>query len=76
MRRVGAAVPEMIVAIAAVVVVLIGAGAGHLLLESWVVPATQHLLLLAGAGLFLIVGLFFIFSAYRVGPTAGRGRRS
>jgi drug/metabolite transporter (DMT)-like permease len=68
-RRIGAAVPGMIVAISAVVVVLVGAGAAHLLLEPWVVPATQHLLLLAGAGLFLIFGHFFIFMAYRVGPT-------
>ena len=32
-------------------------------------PGTHHLLLLAGAGLFLIFGHFFIFMAYRVGPT-------
>jgi drug/metabolite transporter (DMT)-like permease len=68
-RRVGIEVPGMIVAISAVVVVLIGAGAGHLLLEQWVMPAGQHLLLLGGAGLFLIFGHFFIFMAYRAGPT-------
>jgi drug/metabolite transporter (DMT)-like permease len=68
-RRVGAEVPGMIVAISAVMVVLIAAGFGHLLLEKWIMPATQHLLLLAGAGLFLIFGHFFIFMAYRVGPT-------
>ena len=33
-------------------------------------PGAQHLLLLAGAGLFLIFGHFFIFMAYRVGPTS------
>jgi drug/metabolite transporter (DMT)-like permease len=68
-RKVGADVPGMIVAISAVVVVLIGAGAAHLLLETWTIPAMQHLLLLGGAGLFLIFGHFFIFMAYRVGPT-------
>jgi drug/metabolite transporter (DMT)-like permease len=68
-RKVGADVPGMIVAISAVVVVLIGAGAAHLLLEAWTMPAMQHLLLLGGAGLFLIFGHFFIFMAYRVGPT-------
>jgi drug/metabolite transporter (DMT)-like permease len=68
-RKVGPAVPGMIVAMSAVVVVVIGAGAGHLLLEEWTTPATQHLLLLGGAGLFLIFGHFFIFMAYRVGPT-------
>jgi len=60
----------MIVAISAVVVVLIGAGAAHLASERWVMPEARHLLLLAGAGLFLIFGHFFIFMAYRVGPTS------
>lgn len=68
-RHVPAEVPGMIVAISAVVVVLIGAGAAHLASERWVMPEARHLLLLAGAGLFLIFGHFFIFMAYRVGPT-------
>lgn len=68
-RRVAAEVPGMIVAMSAVIVVLIGAGAMHLATEQWVVPEAHHLLLLAGAGLFLIFGHFFIFMAYRVGPT-------
>ena len=59
----------MIVAISAVVVVLIGAALAHALFESWVAPGPASLLLLAGAGLFLIFGHFFIFMAYRVGPT-------
>lgn len=66
-RRVAAHVPGMIVAISAVVVVLVGAGMAHLLLEEWVMPGQRHLLLLLGAGLFLIFGHFFIFMAYRVG---------
>lgn len=68
-RQVGIEVPGMIVAISAVIVVLAGAGAAHLLLEDWVVPDGRHLLLLGGAGLFLIFGHFFLFMAYRVGPT-------
>jgi drug/metabolite transporter (DMT)-like permease len=68
-RRVTAEVPGMIVAISAVLVVLVGAGVAHLAFEEWVVPGTHHLLLLAGAGFFLIFGHFFIFMAYRVGPT-------
>jgi drug/metabolite transporter (DMT)-like permease len=68
-RRVSAEVPGMIVAISAVVVVLVGAGIAHLLSERWVMPEAYHLLLMAGAGLFLIFGHFFIFMAYRVGPT-------
>jgi drug/metabolite transporter (DMT)-like permease len=68
-RRIAAEVPGMIVAMSAIIVVLIGAGAMHLATEQWVAPQTHHLLLLAGAGLFLIFGHFFIFTAYRVGPT-------
>jgi drug/metabolite transporter (DMT)-like permease len=69
-RRVAAHVPGMIVAISAVLVVLGGAGIAHLVFEAWVVPETHHLLLMAGAGFFLIFGHFFIFMAYRVGPTS------
>ncbi len=68
-RRVAAEVPGMIVAISAVVVVLVGAAIGHVLLEQWVMPGPTHLMLMAGAGLFLIFGHFFIFMAYRIGPT-------
>ncbi len=68
-RRVAGHVPGMIVAISAVIVVLVGAGIAHVLVEEWVTPAPRHLALLAGAGLFLIFGHFFIFMAYRVGPT-------
>ena len=68
-RRVAAEVPGMIVAISAVLVVLAGSGVAHLVLEQWVMPEARHLLLLGGAGLFLIFGHFFIFMAYRVGPT-------
>ncbi|MGX7872676.1 EamA family transporter [Mesorhizobium sp. ORM6] len=49
-RHVPAEVPGMIVAISAVVVVLVGAGAAHLASERWVVPEGRHLLLMAGAG--------------------------
>ena len=68
-RGVAAHVPGMIVAISAVVVVLAGATVAHVALETWTPPETRHLLLLAGAGFFLIFGHFFIFMAYRVGPT-------
>ncbi|CDX35407.1 conserved membrane hypothetical protein [Mesorhizobium sp. ORS 3359] len=69
-RKVGAEVPGMIVAISAVMVVLVGSGAAHLVSEQWVMPEGRHLMLIAGAGLFLIFGHFFIFMAYRVGPTS------
>src|SRR5690606_14504287 len=69
-RKIGAEVPGMIVAMSAVLVVLVGAGVAHLVSETWVAPAGEHLLLLAGSGLFLIFGHFFIFMSYRVGATA------
>ncbi|MER8503892.1 DMT family transporter [Mesorhizobium sp. M1142] len=69
-RKVAADVPGMVVAISAVIVVLAGAGIAHLVSEQWVVPEIRHLLLMGGAGLFLIFGHFFIFMAYRVGPTS------
>ena len=68
-RRIAGHVPGMIVAISAVIVVLVGAGAMHLATEAWVYPSLRHMLLLAGSGFFLIFGHFFIFMAYRVGPT-------
>lgn len=68
-RRIAAEVPGMIVAMSAVVVVLVGAGMMHLITERWVMPGLNHILLLLGSGLFLIFGHFFIFMAYRVGPT-------
>jgi drug/metabolite transporter (DMT)-like permease len=69
-RKIQAEVPGMIVAMSAVLVVMVGAGAAHLLAEQWVMPEMRHLLLLGGAGLFLIFGHFFIFMSYRVGQTA------
>jgi drug/metabolite transporter (DMT)-like permease len=68
-RRVAGHVPGMIVAISAVLVVLAGSGVAHLVSEEWVTPGPRHLTLLAGAGLFLIFGHFFIFMSYRIGPT-------
>lgn len=68
-RRVAGHIPGMIVAISAVIVVLVGAGAAHVLSEEWVTPGPRHLTLLLAAGFFLIFGHFFIFMAYRIGPT-------
>ncbi len=68
-RRVGPEIPGLIVAMSAVVVVLIGAVVAHLATEQWVAPEPHHLALLAGSGLFLIFGHFFIFMSFRVGPT-------
>jgi drug/metabolite transporter (DMT)-like permease len=68
-RRVPPEVPGLVVALSASLIVLLGAGAAHLALEDWVRPDAGTLLLLAAAGLFLFTGHFFIFMAYRIGPT-------
>jgi len=68
-RRIAPEVPGMIVAMSAVVVVLIGAVIMHFATEATVMPGLNHVLLLLGSGFFLIFGHFFIFMAYRVGPT-------
>jgi drug/metabolite transporter (DMT)-like permease len=64
-QRISAEIPGLIVAMSAVIVVLFGALAGHLLFEQWVVPSTHHITLLAGSGFFLIFGHLFLFLAYR-----------
>jgi drug/metabolite transporter (DMT)-like permease len=69
-RRVPAEIPAMVVAMSAVLVVLVGAGAVHLVTEQWVAPSLNHLLLLAASGFFLVFGHIFIFLSYRVGPTS------
>ncbi|WP_442581809.1 DMT family transporter [Mesorhizobium sp. ASY16-5R] len=69
-RRIAGHIPGMIVAMSAVVVVLIAAVIAHVALEEWRTPDPLHILLLAGSGFFLIFGHFFIFMAYRIGPTS------
>lgn len=68
-RGVPAAVPGLVVALSCSVIVLVGAGAVHVVAEEWVAPGGRNLALLAGSGLFLFIGHFFVFMAYRVGPT-------
>lgn len=69
-RRVPAGIAGMVVALGACLVVLVGAGVAHVTLEVWTKPGAYHLSLLAGAGLLLFAGHFFVFMAYRVGSTA------
>lgn len=69
-RRIGAEVPGLIVAMSAVIVTLAGSVICHLAMEEWKTPEWKHILLMAGSGFFLNFGHFFIFMAYRVGPTS------
>lgn len=69
-RRVSHAIPGMIVSISTILVVFVGAGVAHLAVEDWTPLTFPAVLLLLGAGLFLIFGHFFLFMAYRIGPTS------
>ena len=73
-RRIAGDMPGMIVAISAVVVVLAGASIAHLLARDMGDAGWRDTCsCFAGSGLFLMFGHFFIFMAYRVGPTRRGG---
>jgi drug/metabolite transporter (DMT)-like permease len=66
-RRVGADVPAWIVSFCAILMVMVGAGGVGVFTEQWVTPSLEHLALLFGAGFFLMIGHFCLFTAYRIG---------
>ena len=66
-RKVGDEVPGWILAMCAILMVMVGAGAASALTEQWVMPDLRETLLLLGAGFFLMFGHFCIFTSYRVG---------
>lgn len=68
-RKVAGHIPGPVVALSAILVVMLGALACHLVFEQWVMPATRHLLFLVAAGFFLSIGHLCIFLAYRHGAT-------
>ena len=68
-RKVAAHIPGPIVALSAILVVMVGAGAMHLVFEQWQAPEMKHLLYLLASGFFLTFGHLCIFLAYRVGAT-------
>jgi drug/metabolite transporter (DMT)-like permease len=66
-RSVPAAIPALVVTTATCIIVMAAAGAGMVLTEDIVMPSGRHLLYLAVAGLFVTVGHFGVFMAYRLG---------
>ena len=66
-RGIPSAIPALVVTFATVVIVMIGAGVMMLLTEDLVVPSPKHALYLLAAGLFVTIGHFGIFMAYRLG---------
>ncbi len=69
-RKVPGNIPAMITVLATLVVVMLCATVGSALLEHWVTPTSQHLLLIAISGLFLMFGQLFLFLAFRLAPAS------
>jgi len=65
-RKAPSATPALVVALATIVVVMLGALAASRAFETAVAPSAFHLLLTASAGLFLMFGQLFVFLAYRL----------
>ena len=66
-RMVPSTVPALAVTFSTVVIVMAGAGVMMLLTEDVVMPSPTHALYLLGAGVFVTIGHFAIFMAYRLG---------
>lgn len=64
-RSVPAGISGVIVALGAMVVSLIGTGIGTLAFETFVVPSTHQLILIAASSFFLVGAQVFVFRAYR-----------
>jgi drug/metabolite transporter (DMT)-like permease len=70
-RRVPSDIPAFIVALVTCFIVMVAAAIMTTLQEEWVAPSTSHLVYLLIAGLFIALGHFTIFLAYRFGsPSA------
>jgi drug/metabolite transporter (DMT)-like permease len=66
-RRVPSEIPAFIVVLATCFIVMVAAAVMTTLQEEWVAPSTSHLVYLLIAGLFIALGHFAIFLAYRFG---------
>lgn len=67
-RRIGAAVPGLVVAIGAGVLAMLGTGVATLLFEEWRTPSLLALGLIVLSSAFLVLGHWLLFSAYRAAP--------
>ena len=66
-RGIPSTIPALVVTFATVVIVMIGSGVMMVLTDDFVVPSPKHALYLLAAGLFVTIGHFGIFMAYRLG---------
>ena len=66
-RTVPSTVPALAVTFSTVIIVMIGAGLMMLLTEDVAMPSPKHALYLLAAGVFVTIGHYAIFLAYRLG---------
>ncbi len=64
-RRVTNAIPALAASLITILMVMAGAAIVGLTSEVWIMPSTTHLILMAGAGLLMMLGHMFTFLAYR-----------
>jgi drug/metabolite transporter (DMT)-like permease len=69
-RRIPTDVPILIATFATLVAVMLGAGIGAALFETVMPPNNRTLWLMAGSGAFLILGHFFLLTAFRLAPVS------
>ena len=64
-RRISSEIPALVASLITIIMVMSGAAIVGLSAETWVVPSFYHIVLMAGAGLFMMLGHMFTFLAYR-----------
>lgn len=64
-RRVSSEIPALVATLITIVMVMSGAAIVGLMAETWIIPTPYHIILMAGAGLFMMLGHMFTFLAYR-----------
>jgi drug/metabolite transporter (DMT)-like permease len=64
-RRVTTAIPALCATLVTIVMVMSSAALAGQLTEQWTMPSTYNIILMAGAGLFMMLGHMFTFLAYR-----------
>jgi drug/metabolite transporter (DMT)-like permease len=66
-RAVSSAIPALVAVLATNIVVFVASGIGSVLTEDMVMPTGQHALYLLASGLFVTLGHYGVFIAYRLG---------
>ena len=64
-RRVSSEIPALVATLITIVMVMSGAAIVGLMAETWIIPTPYHIILMAAAGLFMMLGHMFTFLAYR-----------